>query len=289
LNQQQKGIYMNNIYLKGIFCASALAMAASTAVAQDQPEPFAPATAVTTGRLTTDATSSVMVKVDGSRVIDVTGQPLGRIENIVLSPVGCAEAAILTAANGRLIPIPWTLVRVSGDTRAAGTIPGANLVFTINTEQTRLAQAPSFTRTQWPDMSNQAWLLASVNFFNIGTTNVTATTAVGATGGSTNVVTGAGAQSRIGGTTTTVTNSSGTPLPPTGRPDPNRDPNRPNFEQPQPPPQQQPIPAPPQAPPQNRRVPAQPGTPPVQQPPGTQSQPSGAPPPSAPPPRPQTP
>src|SRR5687768_14884266 len=178
---------MNRTHLKGIVCASALSMAASAAFAQDQ-EPFTPATPVipTAGaaRLTSDASSSVMVKVDGSRVIDAAGQPLGRIENIVLSPVGCAEAAILTAANGRLVPIPWTLVRVSGDTRVAGAMPGANLVFTVNTDQARLAAAPSFTRSQWPDMSNPAWLQASTTFF---TANASA---VGGAGGGTNVITG---------------------------------------------------------------------------------------------------
>lgn len=210
---------MNRIYLKGIL--SALAMAASAAFAQDQ-EPFAPAAgATTTARLTPDASTSVMVKVDGSRVIDVTGQPLGRIENIVLSPVGCAEAAILAAPNGRLIPIPWTLVRVSGDTRVAGAMPGANLVFTVNTDQASLAQAPGFTRSRWPDMSNQAWLQPSTAFFGNPS-------AVGATGGSTNVITGAGSRTTITRGTTnqirvptpanTTGPNGGATLPPTGRP-----------------------------------------------------------------------
>src|SRR5688572_26383379 len=189
---------MNKLHLKALLCASALAIVASPARAQDQQ--FTPAVGAT---LTSDATSSIMVKVDGSRVIDIAGQPLGRIENIVLSPVGCAEAAILTAANGRLIPIPWTLVRVSGDTRVAGAMPGANLVFTVNVEQTRLAQAPSFMRSQFPDMSNQNWLQASINFFGTGQAS-----AVGGTGGGTNVITGAGAQSRFGTTATGGTNQS---------------------------------------------------------------------------------
>src|SRR5688572_12487922 len=204
---------MNKLHLKALLCASALAIVASPARAQDQQ--FTPAVGAT---LTSDATSSIMVKVDGSRVIDVAGQPLGRIENIVLSPVGCAEAAILTATSGRLIPIPWTLVRVSGDTRVAGAMPGANLVFSINVDQARLAQAPSFTRSQWPNMSNQNWLQGSINFF--GSANASA---VGATGGGTNTVTGGATNNttgRISTTTgtpqaTTGTNT-GTILPPTG-------------------------------------------------------------------------
>ncbi|MCI0748120.1 MAG: hypothetical protein L0Y58_22165 [Verrucomicrobia subdivision 3 bacterium] len=55
--------------------------------------------------------------------MDIAGQPVGRVENIVLSPVGCAEAAILTSTSGRLVPIPWSLMRVSGDTREPGRLP----------------------------------------------------------------------------------------------------------------------------------------------------------------------
>src|SRR5687768_7424645 len=204
-----KGRHMNRFYVKTVLCASVLAIASSAVIAQDQVQPqFTPAV---TGRLTADATSATIIKVDGARVVDVAGQPIGRIDNIVLSPVGCAEAAILTAANGRLVPIPWTLVRVSGDTRAAGSMPGANLVFTVSADQATLAQAPSFVRTQWPDMSSQAWLQPSVAFFG-------GVTGVGATGGSTNIVTGAGSatatESSIGGTaTTTATNSTTTTLP----------------------------------------------------------------------------
>lgn len=265
---------MNRISRKTILCA-ALAFVASALSAQDQQ--FTPAVGATT-TLTSDATSSIMVKVDGSRVIDASGQPLGRIENIVLSPVGCAEAAILTATSGRLIPIPWTLVRVSGDTRAAGAMPGANMVFSVNVDQARLAQAPSFTRSQWPDMSNQNWLQTSINFFG-------SATAVGAAGGGTNTVTGAAGsinatappstatggtqQDRFGTTATRTPTNSGTLLPPTGR----TNSARPGFETPATPPQTPGIPPgpPDNRPPENRppdnRPPA--GTPPPTRPPGS--------------------
>jgi PRC-barrel domain len=239
---------MNRLKVSTMLCASALALASSAVIAQQQPQ-FTPAAPAATGRLTADASSSTLLKVDGSRVIDITGQPLGRIDNVVLSPVGCVEAAILTAANGRLVPIPWTMVRVSGDTRAAGAVPGGNLVFTVTADQARLAQAPSFVRTQWPDMSSQAWLQPSIAFFG-------SPTAVGATGGATNVITGA--DSRTGTTATTVPTNS-TALPPTGRPSPT-----PGF-----PPPQQGFP-----PPQNRNVPQQPqAPPPPQQAPPPQAQP----------------
>jgi hypothetical protein len=264
---------MKRTKLGTILCASALA--ASATFAQDQqPPPFSPVTGVTTtpgtATITTagrsDLSSSILLKVDGSRVIDATGQPLGRIENVVLSPVGCAEAAVLTAANGRLIPVPWSLVRVSGDTRAAGTMPGGNLVFTVNMDQARLAAAPSFVRTQWPDLSNMNWLQPSIAFFGVGTADVGATGAGGTvvTGGATNTTTGLGTtatggtntstrfgttatggtnQSRFGTTATTVPTNSTTILPPTGRPNP-------GFNQPATPPA-----APPTTPPATPNVP----------------------------------
>jgi hypothetical protein len=219
-----------------IVCASALV--ACAAFGQDQPEPLSPVTGVTTTPGTATITTatgndvvgsgSIVLKVDGTRVVDMAGQPIGRIENIVMSPVGCTEAAILTSANGRLIPIPWSLVRVS-DMRPAGattTIPGANLVFTVNTDQARLAAAPSFVRTQWPDMTSNNWMQASTTFFGIGAAGAgvgaTGTGGTTVTGGATNTTTRFGAtatggtnQTRFGTTATTVpTNSSTTVLPP---------------------------------------------------------------------------
>jgi hypothetical protein len=290
VKQQQKGLQMKRTKLGTILCAPALTV--SAAFAQDQqPPPFSPVTGVTTtpgsATITTasrsDLSGSVTLKVDGSRVIDVTGQPLGRIENIVLSPVGCAEAAILTAANGRLIPIPWTLVRVSGDTRAAGTTPGGNLVFTVNLDQARLAAAPSFARAQWPDMNNVNWLQPSITFFGTGTAEVGATGAGGTvvTGGATNTtppfgttVTGGNAttrfgttatggtnQSRFGTTATSIPTNSTTVLPPTGRPNP-------GFNQTNTPPATPDIPpGPPDNRPPDNRPPS--GVPPASPPPRT--------------------
>jgi hypothetical protein len=270
-------MHMNRIHFGILVCATGV-LAASVGFAQDQqPPPFTPATGVgvttTTATPTADTSGSVVVRVDGSRVIDLAGQPVGRIENIVMSPVGCAEAAILASANGRLIPIPWTLVRVSGDTRAAGFTPGGNLVFTLNVDQARLAQAPSFTRSQWPDMSNAGWLQASTTFFGTAA-------GVGATGGATNTVTGGATnrigttatggpdQSRLGTTPTRVPTNSTSVLPPTGRPTP----GGPDFNQPNTPPQTPDIPPgplPPTRPPQNRPPTPPGGVPPPTPPPGS--------------------
>jgi len=303
-NQEQKGVEMKRINFGTIVCAATLV--ASAAFGQDQPEPFSPVTGVTTApgtaTITTatrnDVAGSVILKVDGSRVVDMTGQPIGRIDNIVLSPVGCTEAAILTAANGRLIPIPWSLVRVT-DMRAAGTttmMPGANLVFTVNTDQARLAAAPSFARSQWPDMSSNNWMQTSTTFFGVGAAGVGATGTGGTTvtGGATNTATRFGTtatggtnQSRFGTTATTVpTNSSTTVLPPnnttvlppTGRPNP-------GFNQPNTPP------ATPDVPPGTPNNQPAPRVPPTTPPPGVPptTPPQQAPPPQVPPSNPTTP
>src|SRR5215204_5458293 len=65
---------MRRLNVKRILCASVLAIGSSAAIAQDQIQPqFTPAApAATAGRLSADATTSTLIKVDGSRVVDVS-------------------------------------------------------------------------------------------------------------------------------------------------------------------------------------------------------------------------
>ncbi|MCI0748119.1 MAG: hypothetical protein L0Y58_22160, partial [Verrucomicrobia subdivision 3 bacterium] len=116
-----------------------------------------------------------------------------------------------------------------------------NLILSVNTDQAQIAQAPGFTRMQWPDMSNQQWLQQSFSFFGvqadgaIGATGTTGFGGVTVTGAATNTIgttaTGGTNQSRLGATGVAVpTNATSTTLPPTGRPVPGRpDLNRPQV------------------------------------------------------------
>ena len=228
---------MKRTQIKTALCATAAAFAALATSAQEA----APATPVQGSATvsTTTTTSPIMVRLgsEAARVVDITGQSVGRVENLVLSPVGCTEAAIVATPNGRLMPVPWTAVRVDtlGVGTGATTVAGAVPTLTVNIDQARLAQAPTFTRTQLPSViSTATWLQPSVAFFSAsapaatgaaGTsstisggaaTSATATDAAGVTvTGGTNAAaagtiggtaTGAGSQDRFGTTATGGTN-----------------------------------------------------------------------------------
>src|SRR5688572_11501242 len=117
----------------------ALTIGAGSAIAQ-QPSitPATPAAGSASASITASSTP-IVVKIDSAQATDIVGQPIGRIENVVLSPVGCAEAAIVVGSSGRLIPVPWSIVRAT-PAAVVGTTLGSNLRFTVNVEQQRILQ-----------------------------------------------------------------------------------------------------------------------------------------------------
>jgi hypothetical protein len=191
---------MKKTRIRSVLCATGLAVAATASFAQAQFTPAAPGTRSITTATTTTTTPIVVRLAEGARVMDIAGAPVGRIENIVMSPVGCAEAALVASTTGRIVPVPWTLVRASEATTAVGVTPAA-ATFTINVEQARLAQAPSFTRSQLPDMTTTTWLQPSLNFFNVSAT--------GGTGGSSTSISGGAGSTNTSSTATTGSTDSG--------------------------------------------------------------------------------
>ena len=174
----------------GISGIAAVVVAAS---AQDHGSSPPIATVAETRSATlTNVSRPVVAKLANSPVVDLAGQSLGHIEDIVLSPTGCAEAVVLTTSEGRLIPVPWTFVRATGDTET-GSSPGRRLLFTLTVDQQKLREAPGFARNQWPDMNNKAWLQASAGFFGVARDE-----AVGGSGTGTGTIRG-GATNNISG------------------------------------------------------------------------------------------
>src|SRR5688572_23692614 len=98
---------MKRTRIKTALCATAAAFAALATGAQEA-VPATPVQGSATVATTTTTTSPIMVRLgsESARVVDVTGQSVGRVENLVLSPVGCTEAAIVATPNGRLMPVP---------------------------------------------------------------------------------------------------------------------------------------------------------------------------------------
>jgi hypothetical protein len=165
------------------------------------------------GQVSSEAKNPLVVRIDPARVLDSSGQAIGKVENIVLNPSGCAEAAIITGDRGRMIPVPWQVVKVSGETRGQGEAPGAGLTFTINANSDRIMAAPSFARDEWPNVTSVSWLQPSVQFFR-------SDTAVGGTTESSGSLGGTGASTSTGtvGTNSTSVTGPGAAMPPTGRP-----------------------------------------------------------------------
>jgi hypothetical protein len=172
-----------------ILCACGVAITASLASAQQEPRGSATSSISSAAAGTAERVSTpVVAKLEKSSAVDLSGNSIGQIEEIVLSPTGSAQAAILIALDKRLVPIPWTFLRATGDTNLPSSGPSRRLVFTVTVDQATLGKAPGFAASQWPDMTNPAWLQASAGFFGLAREE-----AVGGIGTGASTVTGSSA------------------------------------------------------------------------------------------------
>ena len=76
--------------------------------------------------------------VIGGSVQFAAGGNVGKIEDIVINDTGCIEY-IVVAYHDRFVPIPWTVSTVAFDKR----------IVTIDIEQSRFEQVPTFTRDEY--------------------------------------------------------------------------------------------------------------------------------------------
>jgi hypothetical protein len=152
------------------FSFSYLLLAVSTSGQETRPVPATPPATqveVVQVRPTVPDRNSIILKIDSARLVDNSGQLVGKMENIVLNPLGCAEAAIVAGERGKLIPVPWELVRFGGETRAEGTPPGETLTFISGADRPAVLQAPGFVRTDWPVVTKEGWLQDSYTHFQV--------------------------------------------------------------------------------------------------------------------------
>lgn len=119
----------------------------------------------------------VSQQVINAQVKSQDGQQIGQIEDLIANPqTGKIEFAIVSKGD-KLCPIPMQLLQpqqgtssTTGTTETPGTTtpsttPGATarsgaqgqkVTFVAQVDQQKLQQAPSFSRTQWPEIS-QSW------------------------------------------------------------------------------------------------------------------------------------
>jgi len=77
-----------------------------------------------------------------TRVLTVQGQELGTIKRVILSDNGCIRYVIISS-RGRLIPIPWSVVKVSPRRHA----------LLVRVDRTILLKAPVITSGQWTQIN----------------------------------------------------------------------------------------------------------------------------------------
>jgi len=199
-----------------------------TAIAQQQQSPFQPPAVVSQATVG----NPIVLNLAGVTVTDQSGQPLGPIQNILLSPAGCVDMAVLSLGGQKLVPIPWTLVSGSGATRGENEVAG-RATFVCRVDRTTLMQAPSVTMNQITQLTQPQMIQQVQTFYS----QQVQQTAAGGTGSQTDVNVG-GSISATNRTNIGITNQSNiqnqdTNFSPTGPT--NGRPGRPAFETNRPP------------------------------------------------------
>ena len=89
----------------------------------------------------------------GSRVGNFAGEDLGKVDDLVVD-IGNGRFGYVIVSQGgflgigdKLIAVPWELFNVRP----------ADHEFLLDIEKQMLLDAPSFERSQWPDMGDDAW------------------------------------------------------------------------------------------------------------------------------------
>jgi len=89
----------------------------------------------------------------GAKVINLIGEELGKIEDLMIElGSGSIAYAVLSSRSflgpaEKLFAIPWRVLAV--DT--------VEKQFILDVDREFLGQAPSFTKDDWPDMTDRAW------------------------------------------------------------------------------------------------------------------------------------
>ena len=149
-------------------------------------------------------------KIIGAQVKTSSGESVGRIEDVVLNPTSGRIDFAVISAEGKLVPVPWQLLSVSGQggasaqggtssssTTTSGTsaetstsTPGSSGIyasasasgqqpsFTLNIDKSKLQSGPSFDRSRWPEMS-ASWSQRVYSHFGVQPESATGGTGAG--------------------------------------------------------------------------------------------------------------
>lgn len=103
-------------------------------------------------------------KLVGAQVNDRSGDRVAEIQDLILNPhTGRIDFALLSLsgtpasadtanASGNLVPLPWVLLKTPAPAEYSDT--PEHLVFTLNTDKSKLAKAP---KVDWADPNQSEW------------------------------------------------------------------------------------------------------------------------------------
>jgi len=116
--------------------------------------------------------SPTILRLGQIQVKDISGQQLGTLEDVVVSPQGCIDMGVVSLGGTRLVPVPWQVVRTEQPTiGVAGA--AAPMIVTLHVDQARLAQAPSVDRAQLRTQLSQPAFAQQINtFFGVQGTSI---------------------------------------------------------------------------------------------------------------------
>jgi hypothetical protein len=100
----------------------------------------------------------------GDAVVDPHGEPLGRVEEIMLDvPSGRIAYAVLSMQDApqegarKLFAVPWLALTLDSERRR----------FILDVDRERLRQAPGFDPQRWPTMAEPTWASTLYEYYGV--------------------------------------------------------------------------------------------------------------------------
>src|SRR5687767_14553108 len=69
-----------------------------------------------TAQTTATVQSPTILRLGQIQVKDISGQQLGTLEDVVVSPQGCIDMGVVSLGGTRLVPVPWQVIRTEQPT-----------------------------------------------------------------------------------------------------------------------------------------------------------------------------
>ena len=102
--------------------------------------------------------------LEGERVIDRHGEPIGEIEEIMLDVASGRIAYAVLAVGGFLgigekyFAVPWRAFELDAQRKC----------FVLGVDKERLSDAPGFDKDHWPSMADERWAAEVERFYGGG-------------------------------------------------------------------------------------------------------------------------